>query len=83
MAVFDNTQGGVTVYEMSHPLDAGDTCDDPDPKKGCGMLFNQSIDLAASQGDMPGFFLTLQLGNGAQGNTQWPGFLEYMKVTIQ
>jgi hypothetical protein len=81
-AAFNNTVGGATVYEMSHALSTGDTCTDADPKKGCGSLLGQAIDLAASAGDMPGFFLTLRLGSGAMGNTQWPGFLSYMRVVI-
>ncbi len=82
VATFDNTQGDVTVYEMSHPLTTGDTCTKTG-KKGCGTAEGEFIDLEVAASDMAGFFLTLRLGSGAQGNTQWPGFLEYMKVTIK
>ncbi len=81
-AAFNNTVGGQTVYEMSHPLSAGDTCT-LDGRKGCGALLGEGIDLAASDGDSRGFFITLHLGSGAQGNTQWPGFLEYHQITIK
>jgi hypothetical protein len=39
-------------------------------------------DFAKSAGDRLGFFLTLQVGNGAQGNTQVPGFRIYQPITI-
>lgn len=29
-----------------------------------------------------GFFLTLRIGKGAQGNTQFPGFRDYRIITI-
>lgn len=68
---FRNDLGGVTVYELSHPLSTGEA-------------FNGlSIDLDAVAGDMAGFFVTLRLGSGAQGNTQWPGFRVYKKTQIQ
>jgi len=35
-----------------------------------------------SVGDMLGFFLSVQQGNGAQGNTQWPDFRSYEQITI-
>jgi hypothetical protein len=40
-------------------------------------------DFALSAGNKVGLFLTLQTGNGAQGNTQWPGFRQYREITIQ
>lgn len=81
VAAFNNTQGGVTVYEMSHPLTTTDTCT-AGAKKGCSSPY--AIDLrAAAPGNDAGFFVTLRMGSGAQGNTQWPGFLSYMKVTIK
>ncbi|UCG88207.1 MAG: hypothetical protein JSW71_06590, partial [Gemmatimonadota bacterium] len=68
---FRNDLGGVTVYEISHPLDTGEE------------LNGLSIDLDAAAGDQRGFFVTLRLGSGAQGNTQWPGFRVYRKIDIQ
>jgi hypothetical protein len=29
-----------------------------------------------------GFFLTLRIGNAAQGKTQWPGFRVFRTITI-
>ena len=81
-AAFNNTLGGTTVYEMSHPLATGDLCS-IGGRKGCGVLFEQGIDLDAFAGDLKGFFLTLRLGSGAQGNTQWPGFLQYLMIEIR
>lgn len=81
VAAFNNTQGGVTVYEMSHPLATGDLCT-AGARKGCDSTY--AIDLnAALAGTDLGFFVTLRMGSGAQGNTQWPGFLSYMKVTTK
>jgi hypothetical protein len=59
-------QGGFSVYEMKHPLNVGDV----------------GHDFALAAGGKVGLFLTLQLGSGAQGNTQWPGFRKYLTVTI-
>ena len=42
----------------------------------------ESTDLAAGPGDVFGFFLSLQSGNGAQGNTQVPGFRNYIGFTV-
>jgi hypothetical protein len=39
-------------------------------------------DFLRTSGDPLGFFLTLRMGNGAQGNTQWPGFRDYRQITI-
>jgi len=79
-AMFNNT-GGATVYEMSHPLSTLQACAPVGGNKGCSSAF--PIDLQASVGDSLGFFITLRLGSGAQGNTQWPGFLVYYPVTIK
>jgi hypothetical protein len=79
-AAFDNS-GGETVYEMSHPFTPGEVCTVVGGKKGCSSGF--AIDLQRSADDPAGFFLTLRLGSGAQGNTQWPGFLDYHPITIR
>ena len=60
-------QGGYTMYELAHPLNSGDT----------------GRDFALSLGGRVGLFLTLQLGSGAQGNTQWPGFRRYLTINIE
>lgn len=39
-------------------------------------------DFIRSSGDHLGFFVTLSIGNGAQGNTQYPGFRNYLDVVI-
>lgn len=39
-------------------------------------------DFDVGAGDMLGFFLSLQQGNGAQGNTQWPSFRTYESIGI-
>jgi hypothetical protein len=39
-------------------------------------------DFSVGVNDMLGFFLSLQQGNGAQGNTQWPDFRSYEQITI-
>ena len=80
VAAFSNTRGGVTVYEMSHPLTTTDACTGG-AWRGCRSP--HAIDIRAAAGSDLGFFVTLGMGNAAQGNTQWPGFLKYMKVTIQ
>jgi hypothetical protein len=85
-AAFNNTVGGETVYEMAHPLSTGDLCTVPGNNQcGDGPAF--PIDLDKLSGQEPegtaGFFLTLALGSGAQGNTQWPGFLDYWMITIK
>jgi hypothetical protein len=58
--------GGFMTYELSHPLNTADDAHD----------FSRSV------GQTVGLFLTLQTGNGASGNTQWPGFRSYLAVTI-
>lgn len=52
---------GKWVYEIKHPLNSAD-----------GYDFS-----LANDGGAIGAFLTLQIGNGAQGNTQYPGFRVY------
>ena len=39
-------------------------------------------DFARARGQQLGFFLSLLNGNGAQGNTQVPGFRQYQQITI-
>lgn len=60
-----DNDGTWTTYELSHPLNGGDT-----------------KDIAVKKDDMLGFFITLRVGNGAQGNTQWPGFRNFRNLTI-
>lgn len=57
---------GRFVYELRHPLKSGQVLHD----------------FQLSFGDTVGMFLVLQLGNGAQGNTQWPGFRVFHPITI-
>ncbi|MDH5643000.1 MAG: hypothetical protein OEY63_02275 [Gemmatimonadota bacterium] len=57
---------GLSVYEISHPLVSGDL----------------AHDMQVSFGDQIGVFVTLSLGKGAQGNTQWPEFRVYLPITI-
>ena len=59
-------QGTMRVYELAHPLNSGDA----------------GHDLAVGPGNTFGLFLSLSVGNGAQGNTQWPGFRNYLRVTV-
>jgi hypothetical protein len=66
---FKNT-GGVTVYEVSHPLQTGDVA------TGFG------IDIPGAVDAQLGMFLSLRLGNGSPGLTHWPGFMVYRGVTI-
>ena len=40
-------------------------------------------DFNVTSGDVLKFFLTFQNGNGAKGNTQFPGFREYIDITIR
>ena len=42
----------------------------------------EATDISVTTGDDVGFFLTLRIGNGAQGNTQFPGFREYTNIRI-
>jgi hypothetical protein len=39
-------------------------------------------DFIRSAGQRLGFFLTLRIGKGAQGNTQIPGFRDFREITI-
>lgn len=61
-----SNDGTYTTYELSQGL-AGDA---------------RGEDMVAAVGDHIGFFLTLRVGNGAQGNTQVPGFRNYQPITI-
>lgn len=70
-AAFGNA-GGWTTFELVHPL------------TGQEGAFDLDVPLAA-RGDAVfdiGWSTTLQQGNGAQGNTQFPGFRQYMKILI-
>jgi hypothetical protein len=40
-------------------------------------------DFVLSSGESVGVFLTLRIGNGAQGNTQFPGFRDYEEIIIR
>ncbi len=55
------------VYEVAHPLNSGDT----------------GHDFALVPGSTFGMYLTLQIGNGASGNTQIPGFRQWKDVVVQ
>ena len=59
--------GFYSVYELSHPLSGDD----------------HDISVSSGGDDMVGIFLTLSLGKGAQGNTQWPGFREFFEIVIR
>jgi hypothetical protein len=63
---YDNAKG-VTVYEIAHPL-TGDAAHD--------------IQVNLAQGTTLGVYVVLQLGSGAQGNTQYPGFRVYKSIQI-
>lgn len=39
-------------------------------------------DFALQGGDSFGVYLTLTIGNGAQGNTQFPGFREFLEILV-
>jgi hypothetical protein len=58
---------GVTVFELSRPLMTGDARD-------------FQVDL--STGATLGLYVVLQLGKGAQGNTEFPGFRNYLEIAI-
>ncbi|MDT8340063.1 MAG: hypothetical protein RQ751_01005 [Longimicrobiales bacterium] len=58
--------GGVTIYELSKPLDSAD----------------DTHDFSLGVGSTAGMFWTLRLGNGAKGNTQVPGFRAWLPFTI-
>lgn len=61
-----SNDGVHTMYELRHPLDNMDDLHD----------------ISVQAGDVLGLFLTLSTGQGAQGNTQWPGFRVYQPVPI-
>jgi hypothetical protein len=63
---YDNAKG-VTVYEIAHPL-TGDAAHD--------------IQVNLAQGTTLGVYVVLQLGSGAQGNTQYPGFRIYKSIEV-
>ena len=71
VGAFQN-DGAYSVYEMSHPLNSGDT----------------GHDFALSFGDTVGFYLSLRMirepGNypNDYGDTDFPGFRNYAKITI-
>jgi hypothetical protein len=82
LGAFSN-QAGMTVYEVAHPLNSGETCNGNQAgSRGCHG-YTGPIDLMAAPGDTRGFFLSLRMGSGAQGNTVWPGFLQYLAVEIR
>jgi hypothetical protein len=84
---FRNNLGGVTVYEIAHPLSTGDNCFGLRlGSRGCRNFTATNrlpIDLRAAPGDRRAFFVSLRMGSGAQGNTVWPGFLQYLVVDIK
>jgi hypothetical protein len=55
-----------TYYEVSHPL----------------MGADPTQDFQLEFGDQIGFFVTLRVGKGAQGNTQYPDFRSYCTISI-
>ncbi|UCG87209.1 MAG: hypothetical protein JSW71_01290 [Gemmatimonadota bacterium] len=61
-----SNDGTYSVYELSHPL------------KTPGSAYDIQVDF----GEPLQLFLTLSLGKGAQGNTQWPGFREYWSIMV-
>lgn len=77
LGAFDRT-ATATTYELSHPLASGDKQLDLD---GDGV--DDDIDFQRAGGEKLGFFLTLRLGKGAKGNTQWPDFRDYKIITIK
>jgi len=58
-----------TVYEFAHSLGGSDDQDFPSPALGGSEIV--------------GFYLALQMGKGAQGNTEWPGFRIFKRITIE
>jgi hypothetical protein len=80
-----SSSGGWSFYEIAHPLNSGDVCNGQrNGSRGC-LGYTGPIDLVAQagQGQVRGFFLSLRMGSGAQGNTVWPGFLNYLAVEIK
>lgn len=47
------------------------------------LCTEQMVDYCVKKDDPLGLFVSLTLGNGAQGNTQVPGFRQYMVITIK
>jgi hypothetical protein len=82
-AAFNNSQGGVTVYELSHPLATADKCANASATKLCGSVLGKSIDIGLAPSGRAGFSLVLLLGIRTAENVQWPGFLRYVNLTIQ
>jgi hypothetical protein len=62
-----NADRGVTTFELRHPLQ-GDL----------GHDFQVDI----RDGGTVGMFLALQLGTGAAGYTEWPGFRVFLPITL-
>jgi hypothetical protein len=60
--------GMYTIYELSHPLND----DSGEDINVAGLTGAQDV----------GFYLTLSIGNGAQGNTQIPGFRVYRPMGL-
>lgn len=59
--------GTWSVYEIAHPLRSGDA----------------AHDIQLDVGDVASFFIALRLGNGAQGNTEYPGFRVFLPYVIR
>jgi hypothetical protein len=59
---------GKTVYEMKRAL----TLTGPGNPYDVNVTFGSTF----------GVYLVLQLGKGAQGNTEWPGFRSYKQITV-
>jgi hypothetical protein len=59
--------GTFSTYEISHPLNT----------------LNDAHDFSLLAGIKVGIFLTLQTGSGGPGNTQWPGFRNYLEIRIE
>jgi hypothetical protein len=62
-----STQPGSTVFELKRSLNS----DGSDP-------YDFSIEL----GETLGFYVVVQMGNGAQGNSEYPDFRVYESITI-
>ena len=62
-----NPVTGITTWEIRHPF-TGDAAHD------------LQVDIA--QGTTVGVYIVLQLGKGAQGNTEFPGFRQYLPIVI-
>jgi hypothetical protein len=67
--VFEDGATGETVFEFARCFDCEyDPQDFPTPAVGQSMRI--------------GFYLVLQMGKGAQGNTEWPDFRVFQPITI-